>query len=138
MAGRPAERGQMKLLLDTHTLLWWFINDRRLSASARAAILDEQNEIHVSAVSAWEIATKDRLGKLPEAREATLRFMELVAADGFRFMGLTCEHGLRAGGYPNSHGDPFDRMLAAQAEIEGMQLVTCDAVFRDFPVKVLW
>jgi PIN domain nuclease of toxin-antitoxin system len=128
----------MKLLLDTHTLLWWFINDRRLSAPARAAILDERNEIHVSAVNAWEIATKDRLGKLPEAKEAAPRFMELVAADGFRHLVLNCEHGLRAGGYPNSHGDPFDRMLAAQAEIEGLTLVTRDPVFREFPVKVLW
>lgn len=128
----------MKLLLDTHTLLWWFMNDRRLSATARAAILDEGNEINVSAVNAWEIATKDRLGKLPEARDAAPRFMELVAADGFRLLGLACEHGLRAGGYPNNHGDPFDRMLAAQAEIEGLTLVTRDPVFRDFPVKVLW
>lgn len=128
----------MKLLLDTHTLLWWFVNDRRLSAPARAAILDESNEIHVSAVNAWEIATKDRLGKLPEAKEAAPRFMDLVAADGFHLLNLSCEHGLRAGGYRNSHGDPFDRMLAAQAEIEGLRLVTCDSVFRDFPVQVLW
>ncbi|HMM54514.1 MAG TPA: type II toxin-antitoxin system VapC family toxin [Candidatus Desulfobacillus sp.] len=128
----------MKLLLDTHTLLWWFIDDRRLSSSARAAILDGQNEIHVSAVNAWEIATKDRLGKLPEARDATPRFIELVAADGFRLLNLSCEHGLRAGGYPNSRGDPFDRMLAAQAEIESLTLVTRDPVFRDFLVQVLW
>ena len=128
----------MKLLLDTHTLLWWFINDRRLSAPAQAAILDERNEIHVSAVSAWEIATKDRLGKLPEAKDPAPRFMELVAADGFLLLNLSCAHGLRAGGYPNSHGDPFDRMLAAQAEIEELTLVSRDPVFRDFPVKVLW
>ena len=128
----------MRLLLDTHTLLWWFINDRRLSAPARAAILDERNEIHVSAVNAWEIATKDRLGKLPEAREAAPRFVELVAADGFRQLALSCEHGLRAGSYPNDHGDPFDRMLAAQAEIEGLKLVTCDKVFENFPIEVYW
>lgn len=128
----------MKLLLDTHTLLWWFINDRRLSAPARAAILDERNEIRVSAVNAWEIATKNRLGKLPEAKDAAPRFMELVAADGFHLLNLSCEHGLRAGGYPNSYGDPFDRMLAAQAEIEDLTLVSRDPVFRDFPIKVLW
>lgn len=128
----------MKLLLDTHTLLWWFINDRRLSVLARAAILDEKNEIHVSAVNAWEIATKDRLGKLPQAKDAAPRFMELVAADGFRLLNLGCEHGLRAGGYPSRHGDPFDRMLAAQAEIDGLTLVSRDPVFRDFPVKLLW
>jgi PIN domain nuclease of toxin-antitoxin system len=128
----------MKLLLDTHALLWWFVNDRRLSAPARAAILDERNDIHVSAVSAWEIATKDRLGKLSEAKDAAPRFMDLVAADGFRLLNVSCEHGLRAGGYPNSHGDPFDRMLAAQAELEGMLLVSRDPVFRDFPIRILW
>lgn len=128
----------MKLLLDTHTLLWWFVNDRRLSASARAAILDERNEIHVSAVNAWEIATKDRLGKLPEAREAAPRFMELVAADGFSLLPLSCRHGLRAGGYPMNQGDPFDRMLAAQAEIDALVLVTRDPLFADFPIRVLW
>lgn len=128
----------MRLLLDTHTLLWWFVNDRRLSATARAAILDEGNEILVSAVNAWEIAAKDRLGKLPEARDAAPRFMELVAADGFGVLPVSCHHGLRAGRYPVHHGDPFDRMLAAQAELEHLHLVTRDPVFADFPVQVLW
>lgn len=83
----------MKLLLDTHTLLWWFVNDRRLSGAARGAILDESNEVLVSAVNAWEIATKHRLGKLPEARDAAPRFMELVAADGFPLLPVSCLHG---------------------------------------------
>lgn len=128
----------MNLLLDTHALLWWFINDRRLSRIAREAMLDENNRILVSAVNAWEVATKHRLGKLPEAREAAPRFMELVAADGFELLSVSCLHGLRAGEYAAAHGDPFDRMLAAQAELEGMLLVTRDPVFRDFPVEVLW
>ena len=76
----------MKLLLDTHTLLWWFINDRRLSASARAAILDERNEVHVSAVNAWEIATKDRLGKLPEARNAAPVSCNWLPPTAFAFL----------------------------------------------------
>jgi PIN domain nuclease of toxin-antitoxin system len=128
----------MNLLLDTHALLWWFVNDRRLSRTAREAVHDESNRILVSAVNAWEVATKHRLGKLPEAREAAPRFMELVTADGFELLPVNCLHGLRAGEYRMAHGDPFDRMLAAQAEIEGLKLVTCDKVFEYFPIEVYW
>lgn len=128
----------MRLLLDTHTLLWWFVNDQRLSGSAREIILDEANEIHVSAANAWEIATKYRLGKLPQAHDAVPRFSELVEADGFMHLQITHEHALRAGGYLAPHADPFDRLLAAQAELEGLILVSCDSQFAHFPVRVLW
>jgi len=73
----------MRLLLDTHALLWWFTADRQPSARAQAAIADETNTVHVSAATAWEIATKQRLGKLDEVPHAAERFAELVAADGF-------------------------------------------------------
>ena len=76
----------MKYLLDTHALLWWFTDDPRLSATAREAIADENNEIFVSAASAWEIATTQRLGKLPDVPDALTRFGELVAADGFQHL----------------------------------------------------
>lgn len=128
----------MRALLDTHALLWWFVNDTRLSAKVRSLIADEANEILVSAASAWEIATKHRLGKLHTLPDVCSRFEELVAADGFAHLAITHRHGLRAGSYPYPHADPFDRMLAAQAEIEGLTLLTRDPAFKAFPVKVQW
>lgn len=128
----------MKLLVDTHALLWWFTDDPRLSARARALIGDAENEILVSAASAWEIATKHRLGKLEETADAVIRFEELVAADGFTHLPISYHHGLRAGRYGVAHRDPFDRMLAAQAEIESVPLVTLDAAFGQFEITTLW
>lgn len=128
----------MRVLLDTHALLWWFTDDPRLSARARAVIVDAENEILVSAASAWEIATKHRLGKLEDAAEAVIRFEELVAADGFTPLPISCRHGLRAGRYGPIHRDPFDRMLAAQAEIESVPLVTLDPAFAQFEIITLW
>lgn len=128
----------MKLLLDTHALLWWFTDDPRLSARARGLIADMNNEILVSAASAWEIATKHRLGKLEEAADAVPRFAELVAADGFTHLPVSYQHGLRAGRYPVPHRDPFDRVLAAQAEIESLHLLTLDSAFAQFGIITIW
>ena len=128
----------MRLLLDTHALLWWFTNDARLSARARDAIADQANEVFVSAASAWEIATKQRIGKLDEAPQAAERFTELVAADGFMHLPVNHLHALRAGGYAQPHRDPFDRMLAAQSELERLPLVTLDAAFAEFGSAVFW
>lgn len=128
----------MRLLLDTHALLWWFTDDPRLSMAARDAIGDEANEILVSAASAWEIATKHRLGKLDQASEAVSRFNELVLADGFSPLPISHDHALRAGSFVVEHRDPFDRMLAAQSEIEGVPLVTLDHAFGLFGTRVYW
>lgn len=128
----------MRLLLDTHALLWWFTDDARLSAKARKLILDEGNEILVSAASAWEVSTKFSLGKLSEVSDLLARFEELVAADGFKHLAVNYRHALRAGSYAMPHRDPFDRMLAAQAELEGVPLVTLDTAFADFPVRRVW
>jgi PIN domain nuclease of toxin-antitoxin system len=128
----------VKLLLDTHALLWWWTDDARLSATARTAIADETNDIWVSAASACEIATKHRLGKLQEAADAVSRYNELVAADGFNHLAMNYLHALRAGGYAHERRDPFDRMLAAQAELEGATLVSCDPVIAQMGVRLLW
>jgi PIN domain nuclease of toxin-antitoxin system len=128
----------MRVLLDTHALLWWFTDDAALSTEARGVIADSSNEVLVSAASAWEIATKQRLGKLPKVPEAADRFTELVAADGFTHLAVTHLHGLRAGGYTVAHRDPFDRMLAAQSELEMLTLVTKDPAFDLFNVTTLW
>lgn len=128
----------MKLLLDTHALLWWWTDDPQLSPTARALIADEGNAVLVSAASAWEIATKHRLGKLPEAGEAIPRFNELVAADGFEHLSISYLHSLKAGTYAVEHRDPFDRVLAAQADLEFAQLVTRDPAFSVFGTRVIW
>ena len=107
-----------RVLLDTHALLWWYTDDDRLSAPARDAIGDRSTEVFISAASAWEIATKQRLGKLDGVPSATEQFSELAAADGFVHLAVSHLHALRAGAYRTEHRDPFDRMLAAQAEIE--------------------
>jgi PIN domain nuclease of toxin-antitoxin system len=127
----------MRLLLDTHALVWWWTDDPRLSAGARKAIRRESNEILVSAASAWELSTKQRLGKLglPDAVE---RFGELCAADGFSHLAVSWAHAQRAGTYPQPHRDPFDRMLAAQAELERLTLITADPALAAFPGKRLW
>jgi PIN domain nuclease of toxin-antitoxin system len=128
----------VKLLLDTHTLLWWLADDPALSAPARKAISARRNTVLVSAASAWDIATKHRIGKLPGVEPVINRFHELIHADGFEVLAITHVHALRAGAYPHAHRDPFDRLLAAQAELEGAKLVSCDAALDLFPVKRLW
>jgi PIN domain nuclease of toxin-antitoxin system len=128
----------MRLLLDTHALLWWLTDDPQLSRAARSAIADQSNDVLVSAASAWEIATKHRLGKLPIGGEVLSRFHELIMADGFSHLPMHHGHAIRAGSYPLQHRDPFDRMLAAQSDLEGVPLVTVDPAFESFPIWVLW
>lgn len=128
----------MRLLLDTHTLLWWFVDDPKLPEHIRARIADPECEVLVSAASAWEIATKHRLGKLPEAQDAVSRFDALVDADGFTPLPVASRHALLAGSFDSAHRDPFDRMLAAQSRIERAPLVTADPVFQALGVETLW
>jgi PIN domain nuclease of toxin-antitoxin system len=128
----------MKLLLDTHTLLWWWTDYPQLPDTTRTLIADESNQVLVSAASAWEIATEHRLGKLAEAGEAILRFNEPVEADGFRHLPVNFLHSLKVGAYPVEHRDPFDRELAAQAELESAILATRDPAFAVFGTQVVW
>ena len=128
----------MKLLLDTHTLLWWLDGDTKLSRKVRVLIADNENDVYVSAASVWEIATKARLGKLPQALSVAHRLIMVVAEQGFRTMDITIEHGERAGWFVIEHRDPFDRMLAAQAQTSGMPIATKDLIFSDFGVETVW
>jgi PIN domain nuclease of toxin-antitoxin system len=128
----------MRLLLDTHALLWWWADDKRLSKRAAAAIADEANTILVSAASAWEIATKHRIGKLPGAEQAVREFNELIVADGFEHLAVSHQHALKAGSFTQDHRDPFDRMLAAQSVIESAALVTDDPAMKLFRAKCFW
>ncbi len=128
----------MRYLLDTHALLCWWTNDSRLSSNARNRISDQGNLSMTSAVSAWEIATKHRLGKLLIGGQAIARFNELVEVDDFEHLPITYLHALRAGSYAADHRDPFDRMLAAQSTLEGLTLITCDSAFAAFGNQVVW
>ncbi len=128
----------MKLLLHTHALIWWWKDDPRLSKRAANAIADEAYTVLVSAASAWEIATKHRIGKLPGAERAISEFNRLIDADGFEHLAVSFQHARKAGGLVIEHRDPFDRMLAAQAIIAGATLVTNDAAIKLFRAKCFW
>ncbi len=128
----------MRVLLDTHAFLWWVTNSAHLSDLARRVIADTDNSIYVSAASAWEIATKQRIGKLAGVPDASRRFSGLVADDGFEHLPITHLHALRSGGYDVAHRDPFDRMLAAQSELERLPLLTCDLAFEQFGIETCW
>lgn len=127
-----------RLLLDTHTLLWWLAEPARLSSTALTAIADPRASILVSAASGWEIATKVRLGKLPAASELLEDLPAIVAAQGFECLPVTLPHGLHAGRYDMPHRDPFDRLLAAQAELEDLTLISLDPALQQFPCRLLW
>jgi PIN domain nuclease of toxin-antitoxin system len=128
----------VKLLLDTHALLWWLDGDERLSDRAKSTIGDGANRIFVSAASAWEIATKVRIGKLPDAVEVAERFSEIIGNQDFDSLPITAEHARQAGLMPGEHRDPFDRMLIAQSQIEGFTLVSNEALFDRFGIRRLW
>jgi PIN domain nuclease of toxin-antitoxin system len=127
-----------RLLLDTHTLIWWTQRDRKLSAVARAAIVDTDNEVYVSPVTAMEICTKVRIGKLDEARALATNFAGQMQEEGFVELPLTLKHSEMAGGFEAANNDPWDRLLVAQAQLEGLTLVSCDAKLDGFDVDTLW
>lgn len=128
----------MNLLLDTHTLLWWLNDDPRLSEAARSRITDPEATVFVSAASAWEASTKLRLGKLSDSANAVPRLSAIIRERGMTELPIGIDHGVLAGSLPGPHRDPFDRMLIAQARIEGLPVVTSDPVFRAYDVPVIW
>ncbi|AGH51457.1 type II toxin-antitoxin system VapC family toxin [Sphingobium scionense] len=128
----------MKLLLDTHALIWWLAGDQALSEIARDAIADDVNSVAVSAASAMEVATKFRIGKLPDAALLAQEFETIVASQGFTELPITVHHARLAGEMKITHKDPFDRFLIAQAQSEDMLLVSNEALFDSFAVKRLW
>jgi len=138
VSGIASTEPSNRLLLDTHALLWWLAEPERLSAKAHAAIQDSSNQVLVSAASAWELATKVRLGKLEIASQLLAELPEVLTSQGFDLLPIQFSHGLRAGGYQQLHRDPFDRLLAAQAELEHLTLVSLDSALQAFPCQLLW
>ena len=128
----------MRLLLGTHAFIWWFEGSDRLPAAPRAAISDESNDVLVSAASAWEIATKHRLGRLVGVDTLALSIPEYIASQRFERLDVSVEDGVRAGGLPGPLRDPFDRMLIAQAISRELVLVSNETVFDSYGVKRLW
>jgi PIN domain nuclease of toxin-antitoxin system len=125
------------VLLDTHAFLWWLAGDRRFPPVRRRA-LSGGATVYVSAASAWEIATKLRLGRLPGARAIEGAMAAVVAREGFRELSITLSHAESAGGLPGPLQDPFDRILIAQSLIESLAIISADAAFDRYGVKRLW
>lgn len=128
----------MRLLLDTHALLWFAAGDESLSHAAREAVCDYANDVFVSAVSAMEIATKHRIGKLPGGAVLAAQFVETVDALGFTGLPIGLEAARMAGAMLHAHRDPFDRLLIAQALTEDCLLVSNEKIFDEFGVRRLW
>jgi PIN domain nuclease of toxin-antitoxin system len=125
-------------LLDSHALLWWWFDPDRLSTAVIELLGDPATPVLVSAASVWELSLKHHQGKLPELSSAIADLPGLLQADGFEPLPISLAHGLRAGGYSQPHRDPFDRMLAAQAELDRLVLLTADPQLSTFPCQTLW
>lgn len=131
-------RGRLRLLLDTHALIWFIEGSPKLSRLVTAEIEAADSEVFVSAVSALEVAIKVRIGKLPQMAFFALDFEVRVQALGFSRLSISTAHATRAGLLDFAHRDPFDRLLIAQAQIEGLHLVSNEAIFDGFNVSRLW
>ena len=127
----------MKLLLDTHALLWWWKTEDQLSDTARIAMESDANSVVISAAVAWEIAIKTKTGRI-HFEAALANWDELIAEEGFAELPISSEHAIRAGSLPLHHRDPFDRMLAAQAQVTGWPIISADRIFDYYGVRRIW
>ena len=128
----------MKLLLDTHVLFWAMLDRQRLSPALTAVMQDPVNDVHASLASAWEMAIKIGLGKWPEAEPLLAKLEAELAVPGFRLLPISLAHVRAAGLMSSPHRDPFDHLLAAQAQIEGLTLVTADPKVQALAATWLW
>lgn len=125
-------------LLDTHAIIWWFGEAELLSMTSFDVIADRTIDVYVSPVSAMEVATKFRIGKLPKAAKYAGRFAEIVEEEGFKPLPLTAAHADLAGSFVSSNNDPWDRLLAAQARLENLALVSNDSKINEFGISQFW
>jgi PIN domain nuclease of toxin-antitoxin system len=128
----------MRVLVDTHVLIWAGLAPARIGKRAATLLADRSNEVFVSAASAWEIATKVRLGKLPGAEALERDFVDSVEEAGYTLLPITTAHALRAGRLPGDHRDPFDRMIAAQALAEDIPILSADPKLDSFGITRIW
>ena len=128
----------MRLLLDTHTFLWWNTEDPQLSSRARELIEDGQNEIFLSAASAWEISIKTAKGKLVLPESPSQYILNRMGLYRFQPLPVHISHAVRIHDLPPHHNDPFDRLLVAQSQIESLSLISMDTHIRKYEVEVIW
>jgi PIN domain nuclease of toxin-antitoxin system len=128
----------MQILLDTCTVIWATLSSKAISPRARRLLIDDANVILVSAASAWEIATKVRSGKMPEAEQLEKNFLEAMEIAGYTLLPIDAASALRAARLPGPHRDPFDRMIAAQALSLDIPVITPDKLFDQFGVRRIW
>ena len=128
----------MRLLLDTHALIWWFAGNRRLSASTRQVMSDRENDVLVSAASAWEITTKYRARRLPDAEGLAEDIVGHMVTANFEALAITVDDTSRAGALPGPLRDPFDRILIAQSLAHDLILISNEIVFDRYGVRRLW
>ena len=127
----------MSYLIDTHVLLWWVFDDPKLCSVSRQILKNPEYTIYVSSASAWEIATKYRIGKMPEAKQLLSDYESLLKHMGFNELAISTAHALRAGQLPIEHRDPFDRMLMAQSELEAIPIISYDKAFHHKFINVI-
>ena len=128
----------MTVLLDTHVLIWAVLSRAKLTAAAAELIADPTNTVLVSAASAWELATKVRLGKFPDAEPFENRFLEAVSEAGYTLLPIEADAALRAGRLTANHGDPFDRVIAAQALELDIPVISADRQLDVFGIRRIW
>jgi PIN domain nuclease of toxin-antitoxin system len=128
----------VRALLDTHAFLWWVLDVPRLSADARSILEDGANELVFSTASAYELTIKSQSGRLTLPEPADSYVPSRLAANAFEAMTIELAHALRAGMLPPIHRDPFDRMLVAQAQVEGLPILTADPAISRYDVETIW
>lgn len=128
----------MRALVDTHVFLWWVTDDPALSERARRVIQEPDNDVYFSVASAWEIVIKAALGRLTVAGDLEAFVRGHVSRNAFRILPVHLEHALKVYSLPAHHRDPFDRLLVAQASLEGLPIVTADPWMRRYDVEVIW
>lgn len=128
----------MSFLLDTHVFAWWLFNDRRLTRRVIDLIAENTSEIFISSASGYEFARKYSIGKWPEAKPIVDGFEAIAAAQDFSIVAISASHAIQAGLLAGAHRDPFDRLIAAQAQVEGMSLISADRAFIEFGIKPIW
>lgn len=128
----------MRVLLDTHAFIWWIGDDERLSERVREVVADGGNDLFFSVVSGWEMAIKAHLGKLRVSEHLGAYLSRELASNSIQVLSVYLSHAVRVADLPDHHQDPFDRLLIAQAQVEGLSLVSADTEVSRYPVDVIW